>query len=159
MCNHKEEHSCFVELWHSLVHINMSEKICPVKYYTFPFPLSFSYWKHTVSTYLRKIYLYFFLIVWIYEKHNWIYNIKHCFCLNESFILIQSTYLVRNPFSSLLPTGTAMLCLGNSCLMTAGKLQHGVSGPFVLCLKLSNIYFWMGSSSEINWLISGIKSQ
>lgn len=69
------------------------------------------------------------------------FTISNSFHLNESFIRIQSTYLVQNPFSSLLPRGTAMLCLGNSCLMTAGKLQHGMSGPFVLCLKLSNIYF------------------
>lgn len=70
-----------------------------------------------------------------------------------------STYLVQNPFSSLPQTGMAMLCLGNSRLMTTGGLQHGKVWSFIHCLKLSNIYFWREGISETDWLMSGMKSQ
>lgn len=43
--------------------------------------------------------------------------------------------------------------------MMAGRLQHKALGPLMPGLKLSNIYFWRGSTSELDGLMSGNRSQ
>lgn len=68
-------------------------------------------------------------------------------------------YLVQNPFSLKVPKGTATLCLGNSRLMMAGRLQHWELSAPGTGEKPSNICFWRMVVSSTDGPTSGMMSQ
>lgn len=67
-------------------------------------------------------------------------------------------YLVQNPCSLKVPQGTATLCLGNSRLTTAGRLQHCELSAPGAGEKPSSICF-CSTAVSTDGPISGMKSQ
>lgn len=75
------------------------------------------------------------------------------------YIHIWVKYLVQNSFSRKVPKGTATLCLGNSRLMMAGRLQHWARSAPGTGEKPSNICFWSMVVSSTDGPTSGMMSQ
>lgn len=73
--------------------------------------------------------------------------------------LFSVQYLVQNPLSRQTPVGTATLCLGNSCLMTAGRLHSSQLPAQPHGLKLSSMRFSVRGAPDVKGLVSDIRSQ
>lgn len=67
-------------------------------------------------------------------------------------------YFVHKSFPPQSPRGTVTLCRGNSWRMMVGRLQHSALSAVALWHKLSRMYFWRGSVSAMQLLVSEMRS-